>query len=449
MKKILVVGSGLSGVVSAMILIKKKAKVYLVDSGDFRQEHFFKYDKINLENSPKLSNLFFKRINKIFFDFYNIKIKNFFLTSTIGSGGGSNFWGGALEIPSKVFQNKINKNFKIKISDSFNYLIKLLCPEQEINKNIDNRILISQKPFFIKKFYIALMKNDFNDPWYAKFKYKSFRTKKILKKLLNMKNFFYIPNTNVQKIKLIKKKTLVDTDNGILENQIFDKVIICCGTVATPILLRRSFPKMFPNIFRLYHTPMLKLAYFNFFFNSNIKNKMINFLSNLPKIYIEFNLKKNKYLGSLVLAKQYPNFIFGFNKYNFFFYFFKQFIILGNLFFDQRKSSTYLKISKRGSQNTIIAKNFFYTIDTFVKKKVNNFFVGNRIFPIPFFNFTNTANGSDSHYTSSLFGAKKYKYSFFNSRIYVLDGSILPPGSHYPTFSILALIREIAKKIRV
>ena len=449
MKKILVIGAGLSGSIVADTLKEKKVKIFLIDSGNFKKKSLFEYGKINLENSPKLSNLFFKKTNKIFLNFYKILSKDFFLTCNMTSGGSSNFWGGALEVPDLKFQKSINKNFRISIANSFGYLIKLLCPKQKTDKKICNKILYKKNFFFIKKFYMALMKNNFYDPWYHKFKYKSFEAKQILIKLYNLKNFCYIPNTNVQKIILKNKKISVVTNCKKLDNYNFDNVFVSCGSIATPILLKKSFPKQFPDKFRLFHTPMLKMAYFNFFINSNIKKNIINPLTNLPKIFIDFRIKKKRYLGSLVSASQFSNSIFGFSKYNLIFTLLKKFLVLGNLFLNQKKSLVYLTVKKNTKFNKIIAKKTFFKLDNFTKRKVNNFFLSNKLFSIPFYNFSNTSTGSDSHYTSSLFSIKKYQYSFFNNRVYVMDNSILPPGTYYPTFTILSLIRELVMKIKV
>lgn len=449
MKKILVIGAGLSGALVADALIKKKAKVYLIDYGNFNKKFLVQYDKIDLANSPKLSNLLFKKTNEIFLNFYKIISKKFFLTCNMISGGSSIFWGGGLQIPDLELQKLINKKFRIKISDSFQYIIKLLCPKQKIEKNISNKILLQKNHFLIKKFYMALMKNNLNDPWYDKFKYKSLEARKILIKFKGLKNFFYIPDTSVQKIILKKKKIKILTDCGKLKNYYFDKVIVSCGPIATPLLLKKSFPSTFPNKFRLFHTPMLKLAYFNFSLNSTLKNNLINLLTNLPKIFIEFKINKNKYLGSLVSASQYKNFIFGFSKFNLFYNFFKKFIVLGNLFFHQNKSLVYLKFNKNNSFNKIITKKNFFTLNNFTRQKINNFFLSCKLFPVPFYNFSNTVTGSDSHYTSSLFSVRKYQYSFINNKVYVMDSSILPPGTYYPTFTTLALIRELILKIKI
>ena len=62
--------------------------------------------------------------------------------------------------------------------------------------------------------------------------------------------------------------------------------------------------------------------------------------------------------------------------------------------------------------------------------------------------YSATKIGADSHYTSTLYNLKKYKYSFFNEKILVMDASILPPGSYYTTFTTLCLIRELCKKLK-
>lgn len=450
MKKVLIVGSGMSGITVADTLINKKLKIYLVDTANISENKEFNYTNINTKNSPKLSSSLYLEKNKLFLENYNFKKNtNFFTTSTLISGGGANFWGGALEIPSKKYQNNLNKRFKINLSQSFNYLIKILCPNQKITKGeIYNKILFSGKKFKIKKFYQALSKNNFVDKWYEKNRYKSFSLDSIFKKFLKRKNFFYIPNTVVKKINLKHSVAKVITNNKKLNNIAFDKIIISCGSIASPILLKKSFPDKFPNEYRLNHTPMVKIAYFNFSFISKLKTILFNTLTNLPQAFLDIKIKRKRYLGSFVLANQYPNFLFGFGTYNIFFSWIKKFLIVGNLFANQNYSKSYLKISNSLFKNEIKVKKNKVFIDKFSKKVINKILFSFGYLPIPIINFSKTYLGTDSHYTSTLYNFKKYNYSFSKNKIYVLDGSILPPGLYYTTFTTLALIRELTKKIK-
>lgn len=446
--KIAIIGSGLSGSIVLDALIKKKNQIYLIDSSNINKIDNIKYSKSFNKHSPKLNNSFFIKKSKKFLNFYNIKDNDTFMTtSTLVSGGGSNFWGGGIEIPLKSYQNKINKKFNINIEKSFYYILNLLCPGQKIQKNnIKNKIIYSQKNFKLKKFFYALSKNDNKDDWYENYRYKSFNSREIISNLIKQKNLKYISNTNVRKIEISQNKVFLSTDNNKLKNISFDKVVLSCGTLASPLLLKRSFPNFFPNKFKIFHTHMLKLAYFKFNYFSKLSNKLTNLSSNLPSVFFDLKTIKDRILGSIVLAKQYPNFIFGISNKNFIFKFLKRFLLIGNLFFDQNLSSTFLKISKN-SKSTILSekKKIYLKIDS--KKIINKFFIKNGYLPIPIINFSDTITGSDSHYTSSLFNSFKYEYKFFNKKVYILDGSIIPPGNYYTTFSTLALIRELAKKI--
>lgn len=449
MKKILIVGSGLSGVTVADTLVKKNNSIYLVDGSDFKKKYEHIYKKINNNNSPKLSSLFFQKTNKKFLELYDIdKKNNFSVTSTIISGGGSNFWGGALEVPSANFQKKLNKNFKINLNDSIYYLLKLFCPNKKIlKKNITNKILYSNNFLKIKRLYCAISNNNFNDKWYDGYKFKSFDAVNILKKLINKNNFYYFSNTKIDKIISSKNKVYVKTNNGKIDGIVFDKIIISCGSIATPILLKKSFSNLFPDKFRLHHTPMLKLAYFNLNIFSNFKKKLINYLTNLPSTFVDVKINHNRYRGSLVMAAQYPNFIFGFSKYNIFFSFFKKFLIIGNFFLDSSKSKAYLNLTNYDSNN-LINVNKKFNLDNIDKKKINNFFLSKGLISIPWINFSKTSIGVDSHYTSTIFNYNKYKYSFFKDKVLVLDGSIVPPGTCYTTLTTLSVVRELANKIK-
>jgi len=450
MKKILIIGSGLSGTIVADTLVSKNFSIYLVDGSNFKKKNQHIYNKIDSKNSPKFSDSYFIKGNKEFLQSYGINEKsNFKVTSTITSGGGSNFWGGSLEIPSINFQNKINKKFKINLNNSFYHLLKLFCPREKIlKKNIKNKILYSNSHIQLKKLYCAVSKNNFRDKWYDNYKFKSFNTQDIFKKLTKKNNFHYISNTKINKILSNKNKAYVKTNNKKIEKILFDKIIISCGSVGTPILLKKSFSNLFPDKFRLHHTPMLKLAYFNINLFSSFKTKLINYLTNLPSAFIDIKINRSRFCGSLVSAAQYPNFLFGFNKYNIFFSFLKNFFIVGNLFFDSNVSKTYLHLKNDNTNNLINNLNKNLYLKNFYKKKINNFFLSKGLVPIPWINFSKTSTGSDSHYTSSIFNSKKYKYSFLKGKILVLDGSILPPGTYYTTLTTLSLIRELANKIK-
>lgn len=450
MKKVLIVGCGISGITVVDTLINKKVSIYLVDTSNINDDKKFSYTNINKKNSPKFSSSLFKEKNKLFLDNYNFKKKtNFFATSTLISGGSTNFWGGSLEIPTKKYQYKLNKNFKIDLNQSFNHLIKILCPKQKIAKGeICNENLYSGNGFKIKKFYQALSRNNFVDKWYDKNRFKSYSLESNLKKFFKKKNFFYFPNTIVEKISLKSNKANVITNNKKLNNIEFNKIIISCGSLASPILLKKSFPDKFPNEYRLNHTPMVKIAYFNFTFISKLKKILFNNLTNLPYAFLDFNIKKKRYLGSFVLAEQYPNFLFGFGTYNIFFSWIKKFLIIGNLFTNQNRSNSYLKISNFLKTNEIKVKKNKTFSSKLSKSIINKILFSFGYIPVPIINFSKTDLGTDSHYTSTLYNFKKYNYSFFKNKIYVLDGSILPPGLYYTTFTTLALIRELAKKIK-
>ena len=108
--KIAIIGTGPSGYSSGMEFLKKGFKVEFFD---FNKNSKKKIPKIK-NVSPKLNNQEYLNGNSIFYENYKIKKNKFILTSYLGIGGLSNFWGGGIEIPENEYLNKFYKKKVLK-----------------------------------------------------------------------------------------------------------------------------------------------------------------------------------------------------------------------------------------------------------------------------------------------------------------------------------------------
>jgi hypothetical protein len=196
---------------------------------------------------------------------------------------------------------------------------------------------------------------------------------------------------------------------------------------------------------------MIQLAYFNPFLPFIINNKK-KFSLPLLQIVTEYN--KKKVIGSFMYANNINNNFFGISKFNIFFSFIKKFLFIGNIFLPSEYSNSYLQVSK-GYKNIysnelkkdIILYNLKQTINKFLRKF--------NLYSLPFQNFKLLKNGSDAHYTSTLFNYKINNKKFINKNCevngfkncYVLDGSSIANGLAYPTYFIMTYIRFIVKRL--
>ena len=154
-------------------------------------------------------------------------------------------------------------------------------------------------------------------------------------------------------------------------------------------------------------------------------------------------------------ADNLDNYFFGVKKINFFFNIIKKFIFVGNLFFPSEYSLTSLKnvgnkIEIISNDNDKMKKEI-----PLLRKKINDFFKNFNIFEIPYQNLVKLKNGSDAHYTSSLYDCKinnkkilnKYSELYKFKNLYVLDGSSIASGLIYPTYFLMLYASFIAKRI--
>ncbi len=467
---IVIIGSGISAVIVAKTFLEYKYKVYLIDSGNVLDKETKKNKKQykflpDIKKSPKYNNKNLTNSLKIFKKKYNIKTKNFFLVSSLISGGLSNFWGAGLEIPSLNYLKKypfgksimkeqkyIDRELKVD-KDKFNFF-NFFFKQKVVKKMLKKK----NKSVYFSKFLLAiehynnkkLTIDDYNNiDLLSSYNKSIYNSKHQISNLLSNKNFYYVPNTFVKNIKRKKFFQLI-TDNKKQLNIRFDKIIISSGTVGSTILVDRILN--YSEEYRLHHTPMLKLMYFTFLLPLKIKNK-IKF--SLPLLNLSIHEKKEKFFGSLMYLNNISNNFFGISKSNFIFSFIKKFIFVGNIFLPSNYSNTFININKN--------KTLIYSTDNFnqknlismLKKKLNSFLFKFNLFEFFPQNLKFLENGSDAHYTSTLVNksikGKKLLNDFSElnnfKNVHIIDGSSIKEGLYYPTYFLMLYARFISKKI--
>ena len=469
---IAIIGSGSSAIISAKTFLENGYKVYLFDSDDHNDKLFYK-KKLrlfpNLNKSPKYQNKILVNSIKKFKKKYNIKTENFFLASSLISGGLTNFWGAGIEIPNKEYLKKYY--FGLKIFKEQNYIDR----EIGIKKNnfsfynffykqkIIKRLLNDKsKSVRIKKLHLALQHTNNNKSLKIK-DYNSidllgdqdksiYSGRKQLKKLIQNKNFFYFPNSFVNEIKKYNGNYIIKTHlkKNISNKFQYKKVIISAGTVGSTILVDRMLG--LNSEYRLFHTPALKLMYFNFLAPFKFSNK-IKF--SLALLNLNIWIKKKKFSGSFMQLNNIKNSSLGIKNINFLFTLLKKFLFIGNLFLPSEYSETYIKVYKKRVNISSKINNYKDELIFDLNKKLKTFFNKFQIYAIPTQNLKYLDNGSDAHYTSTLFNKylngkkiinEKCELQKFNN-IFVLDGSSIIEGLHYPNYFLMIYIRFITKKI--
>ena len=375
--KVAIIGSGISATIVAKTFLEYNYKVYLIDSGNVLGKERIDNKKQNkfipeIKKSPKYNNKHLANSLKQFKKKYNINTKNFFLVSSLISGGLSNFWGAGLEIPDNKYlkkypypksimkeQNYIDNELKL-YKEKFKFFD--LFYEQKIIKEMLTK---KNKSTYFSKFLPAVKQynnqkltfQDYNNTdFLSSFNKHIYNSKSQILKLIGNKNFIYIPNVFVKNIKKNKTYKLVtDTKKNI--NVKFNKIIISSGTIGSTILVDRILK--LKEKYRLYHTPMLKLIYFTFLLPFKINNR-IKF--GLPLLNLNVYDKKEKFFGSLIYLNNITNYFFGINKLNFLFSFAKKFIFVGNIFLPSNYSNTFVEVKKN--------KTLIYSNNNFNKNKL-------------------------------------------------------------------------------
>lgn len=449
--KIAIIGSGISGISVAKTFLEANYEVYLFDSGNLDKKDlskkklsFFPQTKI----SPKYYEPLIKKGISQFKRNYQVTLKNFFLASPLISGGMSNFWGGGIEIPDNNYLKKNSYNKKIlKEKKNLNYFLDLRNDifhyyKDYFDQNLDKKLLEKKnEKIYFKKLGICASQNKANLVFNSREKIKNFE---------DNYSFKYFPNNFIKDIKKQNSKFILVGSNNKKIKLKFNKVILSAGTIGSTLLVAKIL-KIKKNI-RLYHTPVFKLVYLNPFliFKKNIKN-----IYRHPLLQLNYKYKNKFFKGSIIHAKNLENSFFGVKNTNFLFSWFKIFLYIGNFFLLPEYSNTYIKKTNKGfviysKVKDKISNNFLN-----VKNNINNFFKKYFFINVPFLNFTKFNNGSDAHYTSTLYNIKINKKRILNKNceinkfknLHVLDGSVIAEGLLYPTYFTMLNCIFISKQI--
>ncbi len=464
-----IIGSGTSALIAAKTFLEYNYKVFLIDSENYKDNLDFK-NKVqilpNLKHSPKFQNKPLINSIKKFKKKYKINTRNFFLVSSLLSGGLSNYWGGGLEIPSREYlkkypfgnsilkeQSYINREIGInkKNYNFYNFFFK--------QKFIRNLLKKNNKSLYFTKFLLAVrqfdqkklnLKDYHNIDLLYGYNKRIYNAKFEIPKLIQHKNFTYISNTFVQNIKKNKNKYLIITKNKKFKNIRFNKVIISAGTIGSTILVDRI--RNLSEKYRVFHTPALKIIYYSFLLPFKISNK-IRFSLALLKLNI--HIQKDKFCGSFMQLNNISNSFFGVSKLNFFFTYLKKFFFVGNIFLPPTFSNTFIEIKKK--KISIYSKEIFdkENIKNKLRKIINPYFKKFNLKEFFSQNLKFLDNGSDAHYTSTLINKKINGKNIINKscelknfkNIYVIDGSSIKEGLYYPNYFLMMYVRYIAKKI--
>lgn len=463
--KIAIIGSGTSAIMAAQSFLKKEFEVHMFESsGDYEKKNeidinfFPKFDR-----SPKFNNTNLMKSIQKFGNKYNLYKENFFSSSVLSIGGLSNFWGGGIEFPDEDYLNKyVKKNEIIKFKNELDKEIGLnLDPYEFYNFFYNNRKVrkfldIKNKTEYFDKLALAINQNDFKglskEKYLENCNYISenifYNAKEQIQKLLDHKLFFLKKNCFVENIILKNEKNYLIINSKLYEQE-FDKIILCCGTVGSSILVSKILS--LNSKMRLFHTPMITLSYLstNLFNRIKIKEK---FGIALLKLNLEINNLKFK--GSFMPANNINNNFFGISEYNFILSLVKKSMYVGNLFFPQSLSNTYIKTGQQIKIENLNNDDVINFIPK-IKKKINLFLKNFNLLPIPLLNCKLSENGSDAHYTSSLYGLKVNEKKVINENcelierknIHILDGSIIADGLFYPTYFTMMYIKYLSNRI--
>lgn len=454
MKKILIIGTGPSGLSVLETLKNKKCEIDIVDGKS--KSNFSLLKQKNLNISPKYNNPDFLNAQNNFIKKYLIKTKNFFLSSSINEGGGTSYWGSGLEIPDKKYYeknnlkpnkfNKFYKNSHIFFNRKPNLINKFTKKEYlEIRK-----ILGEDKYIKINHLRLATEYENNNNKVLDKLEGSFFNSynkiNKIYKKNIKYKNFF------VTKIKKNKKFKVFFSEKNFKN---YDLIFCCAGTIGSTIIVSNLLD-LKSKRFRIFHNPMFLLIFLSlnpFFF---IKNLIKKTKIALPGANLVFKSKDKNYKGSIMILNnitlsQNTNFL-----KRLFFNLGKNFLIGGNFFLDQNLSKSY--ITKKNKYFEIKGENIKFPKN--IKNRILSFFKKKFFIPVPFLNLKPFTTGSDAHYTSTIYNYNKKNRILNennelikNKNFYILDGSIIPPGLNYPTFFTVTnnfkIMKNIIKKLRI
>ena len=397
-KKIVIIGTGFSSLISAIIAISKGYKPIILESSS---------------NSKRKVGIYKKNY------FYN---SNFF-------GGLSNFWGGAISKTDKADKKNIynNKKFlkyflivdklfkqygkKDKYSEYFNLNTNLILSKQ---KNIN---IIKKKKIIFGASRIAINKK------------KLFNTREIFFKLFKEKKIKIIFNFKVTKFKEFKNKVVIYSSNN--KKMICNKLFIGAGSFNTANIFMNSFNKL-KKIYLKENSINYALIFFR---------KKISFINN--NSYCDFYMTKvgkENYHNQIYLLKD--KFLRKIKSYSYFYY---MILKLLHLIFENKIILVFNYMGMNISKQIELTKNnnIISVRNIISKDKKNNYYsqVKNDLKNVfkkyfPFLIILKSSNFGDSNHYGSSFPFKKSK-KISNStdllgryknlkNIHIIDSSSMP-----------------------
>ena len=456
MKKIAIIGSGISAVIVAKVFLKGKYKVHMYDSGFLKNKKTTHKDK---KNSFKLSSTKFlqsKYSNEIinFKKKYDLINNDFNLKSALVSGGLSNYWGAGIEYPSfdylKKYSNyksiiKENKEIKkiigIPLNNDTSYFDFFYKQNsiQDILKKKNNRI-------YFEKFNLAVRQLNSKNHIKKNTIFNAMDQIKILKK---KKHFYYHQNSHVISVNKYKNNSYKIIFENKISDQIFSKVIISAGTIGSTILVAKLL-NLKKKIRILHH----KMLVFVFFPLKSLHRHLKGY--DLPLLRLVYKSKYGQSKGGFIFSKDLDNRFLNIGKKNFLFNYLKKFFFIGNFFMPNNFTNSFIKI--KGSKTSIITSTNKKSLNSYKKKltaDLSNLLKFHKIFGFPIKKSFFLKNGSDAHYTSSLLYLKKNNKKIINYKseivgyknLHVIDGSVIKPGISFPTYFIMLYSSYLSKKI--
>ncbi len=459
--KVAIIGSGISGVTAAKSFLEKNYEISMFDASDFKTESKNKLSFFpSLKNSPKFQNKNFENNRNSFMSNYNITSPNFFSANTLEIGGLTNYWGGGLEFPSEKYLSHYSQINEI-ISEKKTVLNEIGIKENKFefydtyfdNNTMKKFLNFKNEDFYFDKLLLAVNQKKNQNQMYDNFQYTNneifYNAKREVFNLIKNKNFKLFKNSFVNDIIKSDCKLKLIINNKIY-NQKFDKIILSCGTVGSSIIVSKLLKTK--DKIRVYHTPMLQIAYYNNpLSNSFYVEKKIG----LALLMLNLKINQDIYKGSFLSAAGINNSFFGITNSNILFSYLKKFIFVGNIFFPQTYSNTFINTTIKNSYIESSFNEDIYENIILVKKKINFYFKKLKLNQIPFLNCKLLENGSDAHYTSSLYNFNINKKKILNEKcelndfknVHVMDGSVIKEGLYYPTLFLMMYIKHISKLI--
>jgi hypothetical protein len=468
--KILVIGTGLTGLNFIYEYLKKNKKIDVI-SPNFNNA---------ISNKVILNRDLYKNLPARMENRLN-NIKNYFLENKliindnckiIGSlefGGLSNYWGFQLDTNITSDLKNIKKKNRIKVINFFYSLITSLSflGSFKINKKkytndyfaseiIEKLLKIKDYKYSIKKPVLSFSVNPKNN-YYNKLSQIDENSQKLT--AINFYNNFLkkkkikFHNYIVEKISKHKNKIKVMCVNKNIKIEfITKKLILACGTIVTTKLIS-DFLKIKREI-KIKHHPRLMSAYL---FKKEIKTSM-KFTPSLVQIK---NIKENFTADFRPSNNFFINSLLVYNKLFFFFKhilnYFNNYIIFSNLLLSSKYSNLYLKSKKNSYTEIYSKKSNVRDILKIKQKKIFKLLKDNNII-YPFYKNLFPGHGADYHYFGTIPISKNKKKKLTvnencqlnkHNNIYIVDGSVFNfTNNKYPLGLLMANARRVATNIK-